>query len=96
MTEKTRRGTRKAKSCLSTEINLTSSSDEDTSEEYFFTSSKLLSSNKTKLAKSSHPTTELLVNQIVSHGEQLHRALADTGARTSSIIIFTNETGICL
>jgi hypothetical protein len=48
---------RKDKSILSTEINLTTSSDEDTSEEYLFTSSKPFSSSKTKLAKSSHPTT---------------------------------------
>jgi hypothetical protein len=35
-------------------INLTTSSDEG--EDYLFTSSKPLSSSKTKLAKSSHPT----------------------------------------
>jgi hypothetical protein len=46
---------RKAESILSTEINLTTSSDEG--EEYLFTSSKPFSSSKTKLAKSSHPTT---------------------------------------
>jgi hypothetical protein len=47
---------RKAESILCTEINLTTSSDEDTSEEYLFTSSKPFSSSKTKLPKSSHPT----------------------------------------
>jgi hypothetical protein len=46
---------RKAESILSTEINLTTSSDEG--EEYLFTSSKPFSSSKTKLVKSSHPTT---------------------------------------
>jgi hypothetical protein len=35
-----RRGTKKAESILSTEINLTSSSDEDENKEYLFTSSK--------------------------------------------------------
>jgi hypothetical protein len=47
---------RKAESILSTEINLTTSSDEYTSEEYLFTSSKPFRSSKTKRAKSSHPT----------------------------------------
>jgi hypothetical protein len=46
---------RKAESILSTEINLTTSSDEG--EEYLFPSSKPFSSSKIKLAKSSHPTT---------------------------------------
>jgi hypothetical protein len=36
---------------FSTEINLTTSSDEDTSEEYMFPSSKPFRSSKTKLAK---------------------------------------------
>jgi hypothetical protein len=48
--------TRKAESILSTEINLTTSSDEG--EEYLFTSSKPFRSSKTKLAKSSHPTNK--------------------------------------
>jgi hypothetical protein len=51
---------RKAESILSTEINLTTGSDEG--EEYLFTSSKPFRSSKTKLAKSSHPTTELVVS----------------------------------
>jgi hypothetical protein len=46
--------TRKAESILSTEINLTTSSDEG--DEYLFNSSKPFRSSKTKLAKSSHPT----------------------------------------
>jgi hypothetical protein len=50
-----RRGKRKAESILSTEINLTTSSDDYTSEEYLFTSSKPFRSSKIKLAKSSHP-----------------------------------------
>jgi hypothetical protein len=48
---------RKAESMLSTEINLTTSSDEDISEEYLFTSSKAFSSNKTDQVKLSRPTT---------------------------------------
>jgi hypothetical protein len=49
---------RKAESLLflSTEVNLITTSDEVTSEEYFFTFSKPISTSKTKLAKSSHPT----------------------------------------
>jgi hypothetical protein len=49
---------RKAESILSTEINLTTSSDEGEGkkQEYLFTSSKPFSSSKTKLTKSYHPT----------------------------------------
>jgi hypothetical protein len=68
---------RKAESILSTEINITNSSDEG--EEYLFTSSKPFCSSKTKLAKSSHPTTELVVSLIVNNEEHLLRALVDTG-----------------
>jgi hypothetical protein len=77
---------RKAESILSTEIHSTTSSDEDTSEEYLFTSSKPFSANKTKLAKSSHPTTELVVCLIVNNEEHLLRALADTDAISSIIL----------
>jgi hypothetical protein len=48
---------RKAESILSTEINLATSSDEGEKQEYLFTSSISFRSSKTKLAKSSHPTT---------------------------------------
>jgi hypothetical protein len=48
---------RKAESILSTEIDLTTSSDEGENKEYLFTSSKPFNSSKTKLAKSSHPTS---------------------------------------
>jgi hypothetical protein len=48
---------RKAESILSTEINLITSSDEGENKEYLFTSSKPFRSSKTKLEKSSHPTT---------------------------------------
>jgi hypothetical protein len=51
-----------------------------------FTSSKPFSSRKTKLAKSSHPTTELVVSLIVNNEEHLLRALADTGASSSIIL----------
>jgi hypothetical protein len=53
---------KKAESILYTEINLTTSSDEGEKQEYLFTSSKPFRSSKTKLAKSSHPTTELVVS----------------------------------
>jgi hypothetical protein len=42
---------RKAQSILSTEINLTTSSDEDKSDKYLFTSSKPFRSSKTNLTK---------------------------------------------
>jgi hypothetical protein len=51
-----------------------------------FTSSKPFSSSKTKLAKSFHPTTELVVSLIVNNEEHLLRALADTGASSSIIL----------
>jgi hypothetical protein len=47
---------RKAEPTRSTEINLITSSDEDTREEYLFNSFKPFSTNKNKPAKSSHPT----------------------------------------
>jgi hypothetical protein len=83
--EKTARSKKsKAESILSTEINLTTSSDEG--EEYLFTSSKPFKSSKTKLAKSSHPTTELVVSLIVNNEERLLIELADTGASSSIIL----------
>jgi hypothetical protein len=51
-----------------------------------FTSSKPFSSSKTKLTKSSHPTTELVVSLIFNNDEHLLRALADTGASSSIIL----------
>jgi hypothetical protein len=75
---------RKAESILSTEINLTTISDEG--EKYLFTSSKAFRSSKTKLAKSSHPTIELVVSLIVNNEEHLLRALADTSASSSIIL----------
>jgi hypothetical protein len=51
-----KRAQKKAESILSTEINLTTSSEEHEDEKYLFTSSKSVSSSKTKVAKSSHPT----------------------------------------
>jgi hypothetical protein len=51
-----------------------------------FTSSKPFSSSKTNLAKSSHPTTELVVSLIFNKEEHLLRALADTSASTSIIL----------
>jgi hypothetical protein len=55
-----------------------------------FTSSKPFSSSKTKIAKSSHTTTELVVSLIVNNVEHLLRALADIVA--SSSIIFEAYT----
>jgi hypothetical protein len=49
--------TRKAESILSTEINLTTSSDEGENKESLFTFSKHFTTIKTKIAKSSHTTT---------------------------------------
>jgi hypothetical protein len=69
---------RKAESILFTEIISTNRSDESENKEYLFTSFKQFSSNKTKQAKSSHPTTELIVSLILNHKEHLLRALADT------------------
>jgi hypothetical protein len=60
---------RKAESILSTEINVTTSSDEGKNKEYWFTSSKPFSSSKTKLAKSSHATTNHSVGSE-SHCQQ--------------------------
>jgi hypothetical protein len=48
---------RKSESIFSTEVNLTTSSDEAEKQEHLFTSSKPLSSRKTKLANSSHSKT---------------------------------------
>jgi hypothetical protein len=77
---------RKVESILSTEISLTTSSDEGENQEYLFTSSKLFSSSETKLEKSSHPTTELVLSLIVNNEEHLLRALADTVAISSIIL----------
>jgi hypothetical protein len=44
---------RKAEAILSTEVNLTTNSDEGDDAKYLFTSSKPFISSKTKLAKSS-------------------------------------------
>jgi hypothetical protein len=51
-----------------------------------FTSSKLFRSSKTKLAKSSHPTNELVVSLIVNKEEHLLTALTDNGASSSIIL----------
>jgi hypothetical protein len=50
------------------------------------TSSKPFTCRKTKLAKSSHPTTELVVSFIVNDEEHLLRDPADTGASSSSFL----------
>jgi hypothetical protein len=63
---------RKAESILSTEINFTTSSVEGENKEYLFNSSKPFRSSKTKLAISSHPTTELVVSLIVNIKKQIY------------------------
>ena len=75
---------RKTESLLSTEINLTTTSDED--EEYFPFFSSLTRMKSNKLAKTSHPTSELVVSLNINNEEQLLRALADTGASSSIIL----------
>jgi hypothetical protein len=67
---------KETESLLSTEINLTTTSDED--EEYFPFFSSLTRMKSNKLAKSSHPTSELVVSLNINNEEQLLRALADT------------------
>jgi hypothetical protein len=47
---------RKAESILYTEMNVTTSSDEDEQQDYLYTSFTPFSSSKTKLSKPSHPT----------------------------------------
>jgi hypothetical protein len=61
-TVNSKKSARKAESILSTEINLTTSSDEGEKQEYLLSSYKSFISSKAKLEKSSHPTTELAVN----------------------------------
>jgi hypothetical protein len=66
---------RKSESILSTENNQTTSSDED--EDYLFTSSKSFSTSKTKIAKSYHTTTELVVirmHNCKQSGTSVHSA----------------------
>jgi Aspartyl protease len=75
---------RKTESILSTEISLTTTSDED--EEYFPFFSSLTRIKSNKLANISHPTSELVVNLNVNNEEQLLRALTDTGASSSIIL----------
>jgi hypothetical protein len=79
---------RKTESLLSTEINLTATSDEDDAYFPFFSCLTRIKSNK--LAKTSLPTSESVVSLNINNNEQLLRALADTGA--SSRIIFEGYT----
>jgi hypothetical protein len=74
---------RKAESLLSTEIDLTNSSDED--EEYFALPSAI-SNTSNKLVKASHPTSELIVSLNVNYEEHVLRVLADTDASSSIIL----------
>jgi hypothetical protein len=60
------------------------------------TSSKPFSYSKTKLEKSFHPTIELVVNLFFNNEEHLLRALADTGASSSSRILEEYTSSIFL
>jgi hypothetical protein len=73
-----RRGRLNPSSLLATEINLTTSSHDAEQQEYLFTSSNPLSSSKTKLPKSSHPTN----NQWV--GSESHCQQWRTSAQSAS------------
>jgi hypothetical protein len=86
-----RRASGNEESILFPEITLTTSYDESERQEYLLTSSIPFSSSKSNLAKSSHPTTKLVVSLIVNHEEYLLRELADTGA-SSSIILEANTS----
>jgi hypothetical protein len=68
----------------SNEINLTTTSDKD--EEYFPFLSSLHRIKSNKLAKTSHPTSELIVSLQINNEEYLLRALADSGASSSIIL----------
>jgi hypothetical protein len=74
---------KKAESILSTEINLTNSSDE--MEEYFLFQ-PTISRSSIKLIENSHLTTELVETLNVNHEEHELRALADTGVSSSIIL----------
>jgi hypothetical protein len=63
---------------------LTTSSDEY--EEFFVTSPNFFRARKSKLAKSSHHSTELVVSLNVNHEEHLVRALADSIVSSSNIL----------
>jgi hypothetical protein len=75
---------RKVDSVLATEINLTTSSDED--KEYFPFLPGYSRNKSTKLGKTSHPTTELVVSLQINDEKHLLRPLADTGASSSIIL----------
>ena len=74
---------RKVESLLSTEINLTHSSDE--MEEYSFIP-PTLSRTRISPVENSHTTTELVVSLNVNHEEHVLRALTDSGASSSIIL----------
>jgi hypothetical protein len=77
---------RKVESLLSTEINLTTSWDED--EEYFVAFPNIFSPGTLKPGTNTSVTTELVVSLKANQEENVPRALADTGA-SSSIILWT-------
>jgi hypothetical protein len=73
---------RKAESLLSTEIDLTNSSNED---EEYFTLPSTISNTSNELVKTSHPSSELVLNLNVNHEKHVLRGLASTGASRSII-----------
>jgi hypothetical protein len=75
---------RKTESTLSTEINLTNSSDE--MEEYVLLFPPAISRPSIKLVENSLPTTELVVTLNVNHEEHVLRAPADIGPSSSIIL----------
>jgi hypothetical protein len=74
---------RKAESLLSTEINLTNSSDKM---EKYFLFPPIISRPSIKLVENSHSTTKLVVSFNVYHEEHVLRVLADTGDSSSIIL----------
>jgi hypothetical protein len=65
-------------------INLTTCSDEDA--EYFPFFSCLNRFEPNKLAKTSHPTSEIMLSLNTNKEEKMLRGLADTGASSSVIL----------
>jgi hypothetical protein len=64
--------------------------------ESIFNTSQLFVSGKSKLAKTSNPNTELVVRLIVQHEEYQIKALADTGAISSSSILKLYTSAPCI
>jgi hypothetical protein len=83
---------RKMESVLSTEINFTTSTDED--EEYFPFLCTYTRNKSTKLAKTSHPTTELVVSLQINYEECLLRVPAGTAPGSCIILEAYNSKNL--